>query len=81
MFSECLPVTYNPLQGMHACRLCAVVLMKDYPLVFSIKSGASRGRREREKTLKDYIEVGKQFNNGEAVTDKTAQTAAGLTCC
>lgn len=45
MFSECLPVTYNPLQAVHACSACSVVLMKDYSLVFSIKHGVSRWRK------------------------------------
>lgn len=29
MFSECLPVTYNPLQGPRAGGSCSVVLVKD----------------------------------------------------
>lgn len=42
MFSACLPVTSPSRACMH------VVLMKDYSLMFSIKSGVSQRRREGE---------------------------------
>lgn len=49
MFSGGLPVTYSPLQAVHACGTCSVVLIKDYSLVFLIKGKVSRRMRKKKK--------------------------------
>lgn len=55
--NACLLLTTPPPQGKHACSSCSVVLMKDYLLMFSIKSRVSP---KKEKTLKVHKEVGEK---------------------
>lgn len=48
-FQNAGPLLTTPSRAcMHACSSCSVVLMKDYSLMFSIKSGVSWRRREGE---------------------------------
>lgn len=65
MFSECLPVTYNPLQGVHACSACSVVLIRLFTCVFNkeqteLEDEAEEEEEEEGDNIKDYKEVEKE---------------------